>query len=81
MSKQEIVHIPVEKILEVNRTYLIRKWWWNYVETLKGNIEMTVLNEITKELEKRGIVKEGLWMPREGAEDLAKEAEKLRRFK
>jgi hypothetical protein len=70
-------------LTELSNTALIRQWWYTYCEILTGNGPTVTkdLIPLTDECERRGIVKAGLPMPRDGAEDLAKDCEYTRRRK
>ena len=58
------------------RPMLIRQWWYVYLWNLKQNErDPGWLNEMTDVCQSRGIIKEGLPMPKDGAEDLAKEVD------
>ena len=62
---------------------LIRQWWEEYRRVLSdptnGLGKLDTLNAMTKELEARGIVKEGCPMPKTGCQLLADECERLKR--
>lgn len=77
----EVIQIPVDSILEVNRTMLIRQWWYLHALALKEGIARWRMERdlVTDELLNRGIVKYGVPMPRDGAEDLARQVDEILR--
>lgn len=62
---------------------LIRQWWFTYLYVLDRPASRTKWHEendqITDELMRRGVIKEGRRMTREGAEDLADQCDEKRR--
>lgn len=58
---------------------VIRQWWSTYLWILQlHDRDVSHLFPITDECVKRGIVKEGLPMPRTGSDDLAKECGEIK---
>ena len=59
---------------------LIRQWWLCYFRLLQegGSSLQLRLNDITKRLEKLGIIVSGTPMNRQGAEDLAEQCDELK---
>lgn len=77
----ETIHIPTNTIISVNRTLLLRQWWYLYLHLLKKDMPSALeeLDVVSKECERRGIIKVGIPMPRDGAEDLAKQVDEFKR--
>lgn len=63
-----------------SRRMLVREWWYLYLAYLKTPASATKkqLDAICAECERREIVKPGLPMPRDEAEDLASEVDELK---
>ena len=79
----ELIHIPSAKLAEVTRTLLIREWWYIYRLVLEQPAAITPhhkrLAELTDECMKLGIIKPGCPMPRDEAEDLARDVDEFKR--
>ncbi len=77
MHRQHAVKIPEKTLATWSRKMLLREWWYLYLVHLKRPMDKTLerINAITAECERREIVKPGLPMPKDGAEDLARDVE------
>jgi hypothetical protein len=66
----EVVHITDDQINDVSRTMLIRQWWYLYAHLLRERSKkwQDELTAVTDECERRGIVKLGQPMPKDGAD-------------
>ena len=70
----------VEDFAEWTPLMLIRQWWYVYLQYLKqGGRYPGWLNEMTKVCEERGIIKKGIPMTTQGAEDLVAQVNEFKK--
>lgn len=75
---KEVIQIRSEDLNDACRTLLVREWWYTYELLLReGSKWQKKLNQLTAEGEKRGIIRPGVPMPRDCAEDLAAKCDEL----
>ncbi len=75
----KVVHISDSTMAAVNRTLLVREWWWTYLRVLKKDRPIAELNRLTDELQQRGIVRPGWPMPYEEAQDLKRDVDEWKK--